>query len=132
MPLFYDNTDGVAYSEVELMLNPSQDWTKYNVHNLSLSFYGDPNNTAGQMYVKVNGVEVLYDGDSGNITQAAWQPWNIELASFGVNLTNINSVAIGLRGTGSGMVFIDDIRLYADDQQLFAIVESDPLDQFAH
>lgn len=116
MPLFYDNTAGATYSEAELTLSPSQDWTKYNIHTLSLSFYGDPNNVAGQMYVKVNGAEVLYDGDPDNITQATWQPWNIELSSLGVNLTNITRLAIGFRDAGSGLVFIDDIRLYADNQ----------------
>jgi hypothetical protein len=31
---------------------------------LSLWFYGDPNNGVEQMYVKLNGSKVVYDGDA--------------------------------------------------------------------
>jgi len=64
------------------------------------------------MYAKVNGVEVTYDSDADNLTRVGWQPWNIELASLGVNVANVTKLAIGFTGGGSGVVFIDDIRLY--------------------
>ena len=51
-----------------------------------------------------------------------WTEWVIPLSAFadqGINLTNVNSIAIGLgtRGNmtipgGSGKMFFDDIRLY--------------------
>jgi len=113
MPFFYANTGGAAYSEAELPLSPPQDWTKHGINALSLWFFGDASNTAAQMYVKVNGSKVTYDGDAGNLTQAAWQAWNIDLSSVGTNLQNVTMLGIGIDGNGaSGKLFFDDIRLY--------------------
>ena len=116
MPLFYDNTGTARYSEAELTLSQPQDWTKSSVAALSLWFSGDPNNVPDQMYVKVNGSKVTYDGDAGNLTLRPWQPWNIDLADFAVNLSNVTELSIGLERIGlvggSGLVYIDDIRLY--------------------
>jgi hypothetical protein len=116
MPLFYDNN--FKYSQAERTLSPSQDWTKNGVKALLLSFYGDPDNAAEQMYVKLNGSKVVYDGDAADIKRASWQEWNIVLASFGVDLANVTTLAIGFgdeanpAAGGSGVVYFDDIRLY--------------------
>ena len=77
--------------------------------------YGDPNNAAtDRMYVKVNNSKVLYTGD---LTQTQWQDWSIDLASLGINLSNVTTLTIGFERTGAvggtGMVFIDDIWLFA-------------------
>ncbi|MHC4354174.1 MAG: PA14 domain-containing protein, partial [Planctomycetota bacterium] len=55
-PMGYDNT-GAALSEVTRTLVP-QNWTDNGIQTLSLWFYGDPANTPGQLYVKINGVQV--------------------------------------------------------------------------
>jgi hypothetical protein len=120
MPYLYDNSGSTGkanYSEVAVdisALGIGSDWTRAGVKTLTLYFYGDPANSAGeQMYVKINGVEVPYDGDSSNITHGIWQQWDIELSSLaGVNLQNVTAFVIGLRGGGgSGVVYFDDIRL---------------------
>jgi hypothetical protein len=48
-----------------------------------------------------------------------WTEWTIDLQEFiGVNLTSVNTIAIGfgdkdnLQPGGTGMVLFDDIRLY--------------------
>jgi hypothetical protein len=116
IPLFYDNN--FKYSQTERTLSPSQDWTKNGVKALLLSFYGDPDNAVEQMYVKLNGSKVVYDGDAADIKQASWHDWNIDLASFGVDLANVTTIAIGFgdeanpAAGGSGVVYFDDIRLY--------------------
>ncbi|MHC4171312.1 MAG: LamG-like jellyroll fold domain-containing protein, partial [Planctomycetota bacterium] len=113
MPFFYANTGGAAYSEAELTLSPSQDWTKHGVKVLSLWFFGDANNTTGQMYVKVNGTKVAYDGNAGNLLLPSWQVWSIDLASVGANLQNVTTLSIGIDGNGaSGKLLFDDIGLY--------------------
>jgi len=118
MPLIYDNSTA-NYSEATANvanLPVGQDWTRYGIKTLSLWFYGDPSNTVEQLYVKLNGSKVTYDGDAANLTQTVWQLWNIELASFGVNLSNVNELSIGLERSGvaggKGVVYFDDIRLY--------------------
>jgi len=112
------------YSEIRAdaaHLPVGRNWTEGGVKALSLWFYGDAGNDANateQMYVKLNGVKRDYDGDMSDIRQEQWHEWNIELASFGVDLANITSVAIGfgdeanMTPGGSGFVYFDDIRLY--------------------
>jgi hypothetical protein len=67
--------------------------------------------------VKVNGVKVLYDGDAENLKFRGWQMWYIDLASLGVNLSNVNTLTIGLERIGGlggqGMILLDGIRLYS-------------------
>jgi hypothetical protein len=118
MPFFYDNTGGAAYSEAERTFAVPQNWTKAGVQTLVLHIFGDPNNVVEQMYVKVNGSKVDYDGDATDITQAWWHQWNIDLASFGVDLQNVTKLSIGFGDEtsttpgGSGKVLFDNIRLY--------------------
>jgi len=109
MPLFYDNAD-VATSEADLEL--SQDWTASGIQSLSLYFHGDAENSGGQLYVKINGTKVAYGGDVADITLATWQAWNIDLSTVG-NVSNVSKLTIGVEGAGaSGVVYIDDVRLY--------------------
>ena len=125
VPLGYNNT-AAPLSEAELALAP-QNWTDHGVLTLSLWFYGDPNNVAGQLYVKVNGVKAAYDGEAVNLTRRQWQPWNIDLASVGTNLQSVTSLAIGIEGAGAkGTLLLDDIRLYPYVRQLITPVQPDP------
>jgi hypothetical protein len=112
MPLSYANTGGAAYSEAERTFAAGQDWTKAGVVTLVLYFHGAAGNT-GQLYLKVNGSKVLYDGDAADIATLRWKQWNIDLASVGTNLQNVTTLSIGIDGTGaSGILYVDDIRLY--------------------
>ncbi|MFB0554167.1 MAG: sugar-binding protein [Phycisphaerae bacterium] len=119
MPLFYDNN--FKYSEAAMTLVSTRDWTEQGVGVLSLWFYGDASNAAERMYVSLNGSAVVYHDDSDAALINTWTEWTIDLQDFaaqGVNLANVNTIAIGfgdknnLKAGGSGMVFFDDIRLY--------------------
>jgi Concanavalin A-like lectin/glucanases superfamily/F5/8 type C domain len=110
MPLFYDNASA-GTSEAERAL-AGQDWTEAGITTLTLYFRGDPDNSGGQLYVKINGVKVTYDGDADALATLLWQPWNIDLVSVGTNLGNVTTLLVGVEGGGSGVVYIDDIRLY--------------------
>jgi gluconolactonase len=112
MPFFYSNTGGATYSEAERTFIDSQDWTKAGIQTLILHFYGRVGNT-GQLYVKVNGSKMIYDGDTTDIQQLWWNQWNIDLVSLGVNLQNVTTMSIGIDGNGAdGTLYFDDIRLY--------------------
>jgi len=116
-PLLFDNST-VSVSEVSVSasdLSIGNDWTVGTPNTLSLWVYGDPNNPATeQMYVKINGVKVVIS--DVDLTLTAWQEVTIDLADFNTNLSNVTSFAIGIERTGaagdSGMIFVDDIRLY--------------------
>ncbi len=119
MPLFYDNS--VGYSEATLTLNYLRDWTENGVTTLSIWFRGDSANAAETLYVALNG-SVVVTHDNPNAAQIGeWTEWNIDLQAFadqGVNLTNVNTIALGLgnknnpQAGGSGTIYFDDIRLY--------------------
>jgi len=124
MPLSYNNTAGATYSEAERTFSVPQNWTEHGVKTLSLWFAGAANNVAGQMYVKVNNSKVTYDGDAADIARPLWKQWNIDLASFGVNLQSVTKLSIGIDGSGaSGTLFFDDIRLYPYDRQFITPTE---------
>ncbi len=112
MPFFYSNTGTATYSEGERTFAVPQDWTKAGVQTLVLYLHGSPGNT-GQLYVKVNGSKVLYDGDAADIVKVRWKQWNIDLASLGVDLQSVTTLTIGIDGSGAGgTLYLDDIRLY--------------------
>jgi len=112
MPLTYDNTGGTTYSEAERTLAPAEDWTRAGAQILTLFFHGDPDNAIAQLYVIIDGAKVVYDGDAQNLASSSWTQWDIDLAATGANLSSVRSLIIGVEGSGSGLVFIDDIRLY--------------------
>jgi len=76
-------------------------------------------NDPDAMYVALNGGQKVYHDNPNAASIDDWTQWNIDLQSFGVNLTNVNTITLGLDNSnnpvagGSGMVFFDDIRLYA-------------------
>jgi len=111
MPLYFDNGSASAISEADMALTPAQDWTGNGVESLVLWFFGATGNT-GQPYVKINETKVPYDGPATDIGTPGWHKWNIVLADSGANLSNVTSVSIGVEGNGSGVIYIDDIRLY--------------------
>jgi len=120
MPLLYANTGSVSFSEAELTLSGDQDWTQAGVTTLTLYFYGGLENDDAQVYVKINGTKV---SGGGSTTLALWKQWNIDLASTGVNLTNVTSLIVGVESSGSGTIYVDDIRLYQTAPALVAPVD---------
>jgi hypothetical protein len=108
-PLYYNNSVAPFMSEINRTFDVPQDWTKHGIKTLTLYFYGDPTNTSGALYVKINGKRV---DSTLDLTRTIWMQWNIELASLGVNLINVTEMVIGISGQGSGLVYVDDIRLY--------------------
>jgi hypothetical protein len=120
MPVFYDNSV-LMYSEVEKMLTYPRDWTENGVSTLSIWFRGISDNAAETLYVALNGSAVV-SHDNPNAAQIdRWTEWTIDLQAFadqGVNLANVNTIALGLGNRnnpqvgGSGTMYFDDIRLY--------------------
>jgi len=126
MPLLYANEAGVTNSEAAMTLTAPRDWTQAGVTELSLWFRGGSDNAADPLYVAVSNSAgapaVVAHDDPSAATVRSWTPWRILLQAFadqGINLTNMDKIAIGL-GTksgapasgGSGTIYIDDIRLY--------------------
>jgi len=138
VPLSYNNT-AASLSEVTANgadLLAGKDWSKYGIKGLTLRFYGDPNNAPQQMYAKVNGKKVLYDGDAQNLKNATWQMWYINLASLGTNLSNVSTLTIGFERIGGlggqGMILLDGIRLYSYERQLITPAVPDTANLVGH
>ncbi len=116
MPMAYDNA--VGKSEATLTLTSNRDWTVNGVDTLTIWFRGASGNAAEQMYVTLNGNARVDHDDPDAATSTNWKEWNIPLQAFadqGVNLANVNSITLGLSSVtdGAGMMYYDDIRLYA-------------------
>ncbi len=120
MPMSYDNAVGI--SEATLTLTSNRDWTFKGLNTLTIWFRGSAGNAAENMFVALNGNAVV-NNDNTNATQRiSWTEWNIDLSLFadqGVDLANVNSITLGFGyknnpvAGGSGMMYFDDIRLYA-------------------
>ena len=127
MPIWYDNNkEGFSnYSEAELSLGGAypSDWTVHDVNTLIIYYRGIQGNAAEKMYVAINGTAVVYNDDPDAVKKSIWMAWNIDLqtiADQNVDLTNVNTIAIGFgdknnpQAGGSGKIYIDDIRLAAE------------------
>ncbi|MHC4370868.1 MAG: PA14 domain-containing protein [Planctomycetota bacterium] len=126
MPVFYNNGQAAAkYSEVELTLTVSRNWTQDGMTQLSLWFHGDPANSAEGLYVAVSNAGgqpvVVYHEDPAAAQIDAWTQWTIPLQTFadqGIDLSNVDKLVLGIgtRGNtaiagGTGKMLFDDIRL---------------------
>ena len=120
MPMAYDNA--VGKSEATLTLTSNRDWTVNSVNTLVIWFRGSSDNAAEPMYVVLNDSAVVTHDNPDAALAASWTQWTIDLQTFadqGVNLASVNSITLGLGNRsnpvagGAGMMFFDDIRLYA-------------------
>jgi hypothetical protein len=110
LPFYYSNTAAAA-SHIDRLWTAPQDWSKYGIQTLLVSFYGDPNNTGNSVYLTINGKKVTYP-NSADLKSADWHVWSVDLASLGTNLQAVTSMSIGIEGVGTGMILLDDIALY--------------------
>ena len=123
MPMSYDNA--VGKSEATLTLTSNRDWTFKGLNTLTIWYRGNSANAAENLYVALNGSAVV-NHENPNAAQAgSWTRWDIDLQAFadqGVNLANVTSITLGLGNRanpvagGAGMMYCDDIRLYAPAQ----------------
>jgi hypothetical protein len=127
LPLLYNNAPGAAiYSEAALTLSYPRDWTEHDVSALVLWFRGRSENAAEPLYVSIansDGAPVTTIQEDLNAAQTrTWTKWVIllqTLADQGIDLTNVDTITIGV-GTkgavttpgGTGTVYFDDIALY--------------------
>jgi len=107
-----------TFSDVQTTGAVSGQWTNQDIglsSNAAEPLYVAASNTSGPPAV------VAHD-DPGAATIDDWTEWRVSLQAFadqGINLGNVDKIAIGL-GTqsglaasgGSGTIYIDDIRLY--------------------
>jgi hypothetical protein len=123
IPLEYNNA--VGKSEATLTLTSNRNWTVNGVNRLTIWYRGGSSNAAETMYVALNDSAVVTNDNPDAAQRPSWTQWNIDLQAFadqGVNLTNVNSITLGLGDRanpvagGSGMMYFDDIRLYAPAQ----------------
>ncbi|MCH8219286.1 MAG: LamG domain-containing protein, partial [Planctomycetes bacterium] len=115
LPIHFDNS-GAPRSEATRPFGAAMDWTKHGVQGLVLFFRGSPANTGGQLYVKINGSKVVYDGAPSDLMHLGWNKWTIPLSSSvsASTLSRVTSLTIGIEGNGSGVLYVDEMRLTTD------------------
>ncbi len=107
-----------VFSGVQTTASVSGQWQSQDI--------GIASNTAEPLYVAVSNTAgtpaVIYNDDPNAATITTWTEWVIpleDIAAQGIDLTNVDRIAVGL-GTrdnisvagGSGKMFFDDFRLY--------------------
>ncbi|UCF16501.1 MAG: hypothetical protein JSW59_03395, partial [Phycisphaerales bacterium] len=111
-------TTEAVFSNVTSTGNVTGQWTNQDI--------GIASNAAEPMYVAVSNATgapaVIAHPDPAAANIDAWTEWVIalsELSDRGINLLDVDKIAIGLGSGsgvagpgGSGIMFIDDIRLY--------------------
>ncbi len=126
MPVSYNNT-GATTSVAKRSFETPQDWTTGGVTILTVYFRGVATNDANEpMWLRLTDQggsqgTVTYgfaaDEDVANQATEAWARWNVLLADFGVNLTQVKTLAIGFgsaAGTSprsTGLMYFDEIRI---------------------
>jgi hypothetical protein len=122
MPYVFDITG--KYSEATLTLESPRDWTASDVKTLTIWFHGDLSNAAAPIYItiaNIAGAPAVVPHDDSDATQInAWTRWDIPLQEFadkGINLTNVNTITIGIGNKtnppgGTGKMYFDDIGLH--------------------
>jgi len=116
MKYLYDTNLIICESTLKLVY--PKDWTAEAVTKLILWFRGNSGNAADRMYVALNETAVVYHDDASATQLSGWNEWVIDLAAFGVDLANVNTITIGigtkdsLAAGGTGTMYFDDIRLY--------------------
>jgi hypothetical protein len=107
-----------VFSNVSTPVNVAGQWTHQDIGILS----NDPEPLYAAVSNSAGNAAVVYHTDPAAAQIDTWTEWVIPLSAFsdqGIDLTDVDSIAIGLgtRGNttiagGSGEIFIDDIRLY--------------------
>jgi len=126
-------TTSNLYSRIEaqtatLPSGIGSDWTG-GAKALSLNFHGQIGNAVSEsLWVQLQdssgyGNKVFYGTFAGesleDFNEASWHDWDIDLGDFGVELTNVVSIVIGIGDEGSavpggsGTLYFDNMRLYA-------------------
>jgi len=108
-----------VFSNVQITGNVTGQWQSQDV--------GLHSNGAEQMYVAIangNGTSGSVFHDNPAVTQIdTWTEWRIDLKQFadqGVNLTEVDSISVGMgnkanpQTDGSGIMYFDDIELYPE------------------
>ena len=108
---FKNTADRAVTYGTERAFTPVPDWTAGGAKTLVVTFRGAPGNAEGKLYVNIDGAKVVY-ADATDLTRQVLQQWNIDLAALGINLKNVQAVKIGVESQGTGVVTLDDLRLF--------------------
>ncbi len=167
MPLWYDNLDGFAwaelswedywawlilkgyeepnaiYSEATRTFAPVMDWAA-EAQYLVLYVRGDETNTGGDLYLTVNDAVIVHPDPNALITPL-WQQWVIDFNEIDTDLSQVETLTLGVVGQDTGVMYVDSIGLYdvlpdtieprdpgMDDLAVWYDMDGDLTDQSGH
>jgi hypothetical protein len=108
LPMFFDNSAS-SISEATRTFDPAQDWKRSGVQTLILYYQFGADSVGQDLYVKINGIEVT--AVPVEVIEG-WSPMNVDLTGAGTDLSNVQTLTIGVEGAGAkGVVYVDDIVL---------------------
>jgi hypothetical protein len=120
MPFYYNNANSPYFAEAVYTFDGAQDWTAEGVTTLTLAVRGKADNVASTLYVALadsSKTVAIKNADTSLLTTETWTTWTIPLSEFGVKITAIKKMYLGVGDRanptpgGAGLIYIDDIRL---------------------
>ncbi len=124
LPIHFDNTTA-PMSEATTTFDELENWTRHGITTLSLFVFKGDDNTGGDLYVKINDTKVPLVGKSTYPAgfNPGWVRYDVDLTALDVS--NVKSLAVGVEGANAkGVIYVDDIRLYAVAPELPPTVTS--------
>ncbi len=123
---YYYGQGGTARSEAFRKIETN--WGQHGIVSLSLMFHGHTDNTPSDMTVKLNDEIVVTYPTPTDLLLPQWQAWTFDLPA---SVEQVSTLAIGFEG-GSGRVYLDAIRLYAQPTETLIPEVPDQADLLAH
>ncbi|MBI9018894.1 MAG: LamG domain-containing protein [Phycisphaerae bacterium] len=106
--------DYAGAGSVVIALDRAHDWDDANVETLALFVRGMTGNTGAVLVTleDASGAAATIACDVDVAQEDPWQAISIAVADFGIDLSEVRRIYIGVDG-GAGTIYVDDIRLIA-------------------
>ena len=93
----------------------ARDWSDVNIETLTLFVRGmasNPEATMSVVLADAAGASATVEGLVNVTDEDPWQALDLSLAEFAIDLGAVKTLSVTVTSTGSGILYIDDIRLY--------------------
>ena len=111
----------------------ARNWAQTGMDVLTLFVRGTSTNAAAEISVSLEdatGARATLAGTVDVTDKDPWQALNLNLTDFGIDLADVKKLSLTMTSTGSGRLYVDDIRLYApaDEAGLLGFLARYPFD----
>ena len=120
-------------STATVTFDKARNWNDVNIEALTLFVRGLASNSEATLSVTLEdaaGLSAAVEGAVDVTDEDPWQALDLSLTEFGIDLGAVKTLSIAVTSTGTGTVYLDDIRLYTplDETGLLGFLVRYPFD----